>query len=154
MLKRTATAQWEGGLNTGQGTLITDSATLAEVPFSYQKRFGDEDEKGTNPEELIAAAQASCFAMALSAELEKRNFHPESIEVQATVVLEKKGEWTITGIELQVEAEIPEASKESFEEAVESTKKNCPVSRVLNAPIRVETTLLSKSGTEIEMGPI
>ncbi len=125
------------------GFIRTDSGCLSSVPYSFLKRFGDEP--GTNPEELIAAAHASCFAMAMSAELEKSNIRAESIDVRATVSIEKNGgTWIIPDVTLAVRATVPGADMEKVEEAAQSAKTNCPVSRLLNARIDLQFSLVDR----------
>jgi lipoyl-dependent peroxiredoxin len=129
MPKRIASAVWEGSLTEGNGTMRMASGAY-EGPYSFQSRFQEGD--GTNPEELIAAAHAGCFSMALSAELGRAGHDPESVETDATVHLEKEGEgFTITRIELRTRARVPGISDEEFQQVAEGAKKGCPVSRAL-----------------------
>jgi lipoyl-dependent peroxiredoxin len=141
-MKRNASAVWKGDLKSGTGTISTDSGVLSDTQYSFKTRF--EDGKGTNPEELIAAAHAGCFSMALSAELGKLNLTAESIRTTAAVSLEKTDAgFTITAVHLDMKAKIPGADKETFETAANNAKKGCPVSRVLNADITLDATLES-----------
>jgi osmotically inducible protein OsmC len=139
-MKRNASAVWKGDLKSGKGTISTDSGVLSDTQYSFKTRF--EDGKGTNPEELIAAAHAGCFSMALSAELGKLDLTAESIRTTATVSLEKTDAgFTITSVHLDLKAKIPGADKETFEKAAGNAKKGCPVSRVLNAEITLDAAL-------------
>jgi lipoyl-dependent peroxiredoxin len=139
-MKRKATAEWRGDLKTGRGMLSTESGVLSEARYSFTTRF--EGEKGTNPEELVAAAHAGCFAMALSAELGKANLTAESLRVTATVSLEKDaGGWSITESNLELVARVPNASPEAFRAAADSAKANCPLSKLLKAKITLDARL-------------
>jgi lipoyl-dependent peroxiredoxin len=141
-MKRQATAQWQGDLKTGKGALSTDSGVLSQTPYSFSTRF--EAEKGTNPEELIAAAHAGCFTMALSAELGKANLTPQSLRTTAAVSLEKNGGgWGVTESHLDLVAKVPGASQEAFQKAAETAKANCPISKLLNAKITMTAKLES-----------
>ena len=140
---RKASAVWKGGLKDGKGTLSTESGVLKQTPYSFSTRF--ESQPGTNPEELIAAAHAGCFSMALSAQLGNAGMTAESIETTATLTLEKTDAgFTITAIHLDVKARIPGADRAKFEEAANNAKKGCPVSRVLNANITMTATLAAE----------
>jgi osmotically inducible protein OsmC len=131
-MDRTATAHWSGGLKDGKGTITTQSGVLRETAYSFARRF--ENEPGTNPEELIAAAHAGCFTMALSAQLGNAGMTAQSIDTNATVTLEKlESGFTITKIHLQVTARIPGADREKFDQAAKNAKEGCPVSKVLKA---------------------
>jgi len=142
MLKRKATAVWQGGLKEGKGTVSTESGTLSRASYGFTTRF--EQEKGTNPEELIAAAHAGCFSMAFSAQLGNAGMTPESVQTTATVGFEKQEVgWTITEVHLDVTAKIPGANKEVFDKAAQNAKSGCPISRVLNAKITMEAKLIS-----------
>jgi lipoyl-dependent peroxiredoxin len=139
-MKRTATAVWNGGLKDGKGTISTESGVLESTPYSFNTRF--EDGKGTNPEELIAAAHAGCFSMALSAQLGNEGKTPDSIETEAAVTLLKTDAgFTITAVHLKVRAKIPGMTPPEFQKIAEAAKTGCPVSRVLNAEITMETRL-------------
>ena len=139
-MKRKAMAQWRGDLKTGKGTLTTDSGVLDAAPYSFTTRF--EGEKGTNPEELVAAAHAGCFTMALSAELGKVNLVAESLRTTAVVSLEKDaGGWSITESALDLVARIPGASDEAFRAAAASAEANCPLSKLLKAKITLSARL-------------
>lgn len=132
MAVRTAEAEWKGNLREGQGTMKLGSGAF-EGRYSFPSRF--ESGPGTNPEELIGAAQAGCFSMALSAGLSRAGFTPTRIHTTATVHLEKVGEgFQITRIELQTEAQIPGIDDKTFQEQAETAKKNCPVSKALAGP--------------------
>ena len=139
-MKRQATAQWRGDLKTGKGSLSTESGVLSETPYSFTTRF--ESEKGTNPEELVAAAHAGCFTMALSAELGKASLVAESLRTTATVTLEKDGGgWSVTESHLELAAKIPGASAQAFRTAADAAKANCPLSRLLKAKITLDAKL-------------
>lgn len=141
-MKRNASAVWKGDLKSGKGTISTNSGVLSDTQYSFKTRF--EDGKGTNPEELIAAAHAGCFSMALSAELGKLGLTADTIRTTATVSLEKTDAgFTITAVHLDLKAKVPGADKEKFETAANNAKKGCPVSRVLNAEITLDATLES-----------
>jgi osmotically inducible protein OsmC len=140
-MQRKAGAAWKGGLKDGKGTVTTESGVLRATPYSFRTRF--ENEKGTNPEELIAAAHAGCFSMALSAELGKANLKADTISTEAELTMEKTGEgFTITKIHLEVSAKVPGTDQAKFQEAANNAKKGCPVSRVLKAEITMNARLL------------
>ena len=131
-MKRSASARWTGGLKDGKGTVSTASGKLKEIDYSFTTRF--EDTPGTNPEELIAAAHAGCFSMALSGQIEKAGLKPDSIDTRATLTMEKlDAGWTVTGIHLNVTARVPGADAKAFAEAAENAKRGCPISRLLAA---------------------
>ena len=139
-MKRNASAVWNGGLKDGRGAISTDSGVLKDTAYSFNTRF--EDGKGTNPEELIAAAHAACFSMALSAQLGADGKSPEKIETQASVTLLKTDAgFTITAVHLKVRAKVPDATPPDFQAAAEKAKAGCPVSRVLKAEITMEAKL-------------
>jgi osmotically inducible protein OsmC len=139
-MKRKASAEWRGDLKTGKGTISSDSGVLQTTPYSFSTRF--ENEKGTNPEELIAAAHAGCFTMALSAELGKANLVPRSLRTTATVTLDKlEAGWTVTESHLEVVANVPGASQDAFRKAAEAAETGCPISRLLNARITMSAKL-------------
>lgn len=139
-MKRKASAVWRGGLKDGRGTISTDSGVLAETQYSFSTRF--EEGIGTNPEELIGAAHAGCFSMALSGQLTSAGLTAESIETTATVTLEKtEAGFTITGVHLDVTARVPGADQQAFETAAQNAKAGCPVSRLFNAPITMDAKL-------------
>jgi osmotically inducible protein OsmC len=129
-MKRTATAAWSGGLQDGTGTMSTGSGAVAALPYGFKTRFTDEP--GTNPEELIAAAHAGCFSMALSAQLGNAGLKADRIETKASLSFEKKDAgWTVTGIHLDVVASVPGADAAAFATAAEGAKAGCPISRLL-----------------------
>lgn len=139
-MKKTASAHWQGGIKDGKGTISTQSGVLNQSPYGFNTRF--EGAPGTNPEELIGAAHAGCFSMALSKELGEAGMTAESIDTQAEVTLDKvDGGFAITAVHLKLSAKIPGADRDAFEKAVESAKTGCPVSKVLNAEITLEATL-------------
>lgn len=139
-MKRTGSAVWSGGLKDGKGTVSTESGVLDAVPYSFAKRFGEE--KGTNPEELIGAAHASCFSMALSNVLGEAGMTADEIATSARVTVEAgDAGFAITAVHLTVKAKIPGASAAAFEEAANKAKAGCPVSKVLNAEITMDASL-------------
>ncbi len=139
-MKRKASAIWKGGIRDGKGTISTDSGVLSDTPYSFGTRFGND--KGTNPEELIGAAHAGCFSMALSLILGEAGFTPENISTVASVTLEKiEGGFGITAVHLDVSAKVPGISPQAFQAAADKAKTGCPVSRVLNAAITMEARL-------------
>jgi lipoyl-dependent peroxiredoxin len=140
-MKRSASAAWRGGLKDGKGTVSTESGTLAGVPYNFAKRF--ESEKGTNPEELIAAAHAACFSMALSLFLGQDGMTAESIDTKATVSLEEVGGgFAVTSSHLETTVKIPNADRAKFDKAVETAKSGCPISKLLNAKITMDAKLV------------
>jgi len=139
-MQRKASAVWKGGLKDGNGTVSSASGVLANTPYSFTTRF--ENAPGTNPEELIAAAHAACFSMALSAQLGGANLAPESINTSATLTMEKlEAGWAITAVHLDVVAKVPGASADAFNTAAQNAKAGCPVSKVLNAQITMDAKL-------------
>ena len=141
-MKRKASALWKGNLKEGKGTISTDSGVLSDTQYSFATRFADG--KGTNPEELIAAAHAGCFSMALSNELGKGGLTPESIRTTAAVTLEQTASgFAITAVHLNVAGKVPGASQQVFETAAVTAKNGCPVSKVLKADITMDAELES-----------
>ena len=141
-MKRKASAVWQGGLKDGKGSISTDSGVLAGTQYSFSTRF--EDGKGTNPEELIAAAHAGCFSMALSGQLGTAGLTADSINTVAAVTLEKTDAgFTITKVHLDVSAKIPGASDEAFQTAAANAKAGCPISRLLKAEITMDAKLVN-----------
>ena len=141
-MQRKASAVWQGGLKDGKGVISTDSGVLKQTQYSFSARF--ENGIGTNPEELLAAAHAGCFAMALSAELGKAGMTPSKLDATATVTLEKVGEgFSITKSHLDLVANIPGADKAKFDAAVKAAETGCPVSKLFKAEISVTSTLQS-----------
>ena len=139
-MKRRGSAQWQGGIRDGRGTVSTESGVLSEAQYSFSTRF--EDGKGTNPEELIAAAHAGCFSMALSKQLGDAGMTAESINTTAAVSLEKTDAgFSITKVHLDVTARIPGADASAFQTAADNAKAGCPVSRLLNAEITLDAKL-------------
>ena len=139
-MKKTASAHWEGNLKQGKGTVSTESGTLKENPYGFNTRF--ENEPGTNPEELIGAAHASCFSMAFSMLLGEENFTPDSIDTKATVTLEKQSDgFAVTAVHLEMNARIPAIDQMKFEEIAGKAKVGCPISKLLNAEITLDATL-------------
>jgi lipoyl-dependent peroxiredoxin len=143
---RKASAVWKGSLKEGKGTISSDSGVLSNTPYSFSTRF--ENAKGTNPEELIAAAHAGCFTMALSAQLGNAGITPESLETTALLTLDKlDAGWTVTKIHLDVSARIPGADQAAFDKAAESAKAGCPISRLLKAEITMTARLVGGQAT-------
>src|SRR6202041_1702231 len=139
-MQRKASAVWKGGLKDGQGTVSSTSGILSNTKYSFKTRF--EDAPGTNPEELIAAAHAACFSMALSAQLGGANLTPESISTNVTLTMEKLDSgWTITASHLDVGGKVPGADAAAFQKYAEAAEKGCPVSKVLNAKISMTAKL-------------
>ncbi|MFB3915964.1 MAG: OsmC family protein [Terriglobales bacterium] len=142
-MERKASATWRGGLKDGTGVVSSISGVLSETPYSFHTRF--ENQPGTNPEELIAAAHAGCFSMALSAKLGEAGLTPERIDTNATLTMEKlETGWTITKVHLVVRAKVPGADAAKFNKAAEEAKAGCPVSKVLNAKITMDSKLESE----------
>ncbi|MEJ0016265.1 MAG: OsmC family protein [Acetobacteraceae bacterium] len=139
-IKRHATAIWQGSGKEGKGSLTTQSATLKETPYSFTARFGDG--KGTNPEELIAAAHAGCFNMATAFQLSGAGHPPESLNTEATLTMEQDGAgWKISAVHLTMRARVPGMDDATFQELAAGAKANCPVSKVLNAAITLDAKL-------------
>ena len=139
-MQRKGSAVWNGGLKDGKGTVSTASGILNNAPYSFVTRF--ENEKGTNPEELIGAAHAGCFSMALSAQLNNAGLKPERIATEATVTLEKlEAGFAVTTVHLQVSARVPGATQEQFNTAANNAKAGCPISKLLNAKISMDAKL-------------
>lgn len=139
---RKASAVWKGGLKTGSGTMTAPSGVMTDAVYSFSTRF--EEKPGTNPEELIAAAHAGCFSMALSADLEKAGMMLERVDTTAAVTLETvDGKPTVSKSHLTVKAKVPGADKAKFMEVANGTKAGCPVSRLLKAEITMDATLES-----------
>ncbi len=139
-MKRKASAQWQGGLKDGKGTISTESGVLKNSQYSFSTRF--ENGIGTNPEELIAAAHAGCFSMALSVQLGEAGMTADSIDTIATVTMEKTDAgFTITQVHLDLTAKIPGANKAAFEKAAADAKAGCPISRLLKAEITLDAKL-------------
>src|SRR5450755_2974800 len=139
-MQRKASAVWKGGLKDGQGTVSSASGILSNTKYSFTTRF--EDAPGTNPEELIAAAHAGCFSMALSGQLGGANLTAESISTTVTLSLDKLDSgWTITASQIEVAAKVPGADAATFQKCAEAAEKGCPVSKVLNAKITMTATL-------------
>jgi lipoyl-dependent peroxiredoxin len=140
-MKRKASAIWSGSLKDGKGTISTESGVLSTTPYSFRTRF--EAEKGTNPEELIGAAHAGCFSMALSMILGMAGMTADKIETEATITLEQKdGGFAVTASHLDVKVTIPGADEAAFQQAAETAKANCPISKLLNAKITMDAKLV------------
>lgn len=139
-MSKKGSAVWKGSIKEGQGTISTQTGVLQDAPYSFSTRFGEA--KGTNPEELIAAAHAACFSMALSLMLGEAGFTPESLATEAAVNIEsKEGGFEITSSRLTLKAKVPGIDKARFEEVANQAKEGCPVSKVLNAKITLDFTL-------------
>ena len=139
-MQREATAVWNGGLKSGKGTVTGASGAFKQLAYSFRTRF--ENEPGTNPEELIAAAHAGCFSMALSAQLEKNGSPADEIRTVAKVSLEQKdGGWAITRVDLDLNARVPNVTEDKFRELANAAKAGCPVSKLLNAEITLNAKL-------------
>jgi len=139
-MKRSAQAHWSGDLKSGAGSVTTASGTLSNTPYSFHSRF--EQGQGTNPEELLAAAHAGCFTMALSAQLAKAGLRADSLDTTCTITLEQKdGGFAITESHLELRAKIPGASEQAFEEATQAAKAGCPVSKLFNTTITLAASL-------------
>lgn len=139
-MKRKASAEWRGDLKGGKGSISTASGVLSGAQYSFGTRF--EEGIGTNPEELIAAAHAGCFSMALSAQLGNAGLTPESVATTAAVSLDKlESGWAVTAVHLDVTAKIPGASEEAFKTAAANAKAGCPISKLLNAEITMDAKL-------------
>ncbi|MBV8520019.1 MAG: OsmC family protein [Acidobacteria bacterium] len=141
-IKRNASAQWNGGLKDGKGTISTASGVLRDTQYSFSTRF--EDGIGTNPEELIAAAHAGCFSMALSGQLTNAGKPPESIRTTANLTMEKTDAgFTVTAIHLDVTARVPGIDQAAFDTAAQNAKAGCPISRLLKTEITMDAKLES-----------
>jgi len=139
-MKRSAQAQWQGDLKSGSGTISMASGTLSGTPYSFHSRF--EQGKGTNPEELLAAAHAGCFTMALSSQLTQAGLKPERLETTCTITLEQQsGGFAITGSHLELRAKVPGATQEAFDRATQAAKTGCPVSKLYNTNITLDAHL-------------
>ncbi len=139
-MKRKASAVWKGGIKDGKGTISTDSRVLSDTQYSFSTRF--EEGNGTNPEELIAAAHAGCFSMALSGQLGSAGLTADRINTTAAVTLEKtEAGFTISAVHLNVSAKVPGSDKQAFETAANNAKAGCPISRLLNAKITMDAKL-------------
>ena len=140
-MKKSASAHWSGGIKDGQGTISTETGVLREAAYGFKSRF--EDGPGTNPEELIGAAHAGCYSMALALGLGKAGLTADSIDTKAVVTLDKDGDgFTISAVHLTCEAKVPGADRAGFERIAEATKQGCPVSKVLKAHITLDARLV------------
>ena len=141
-MKRTAQAHWTGDLKSGEGSLTAPSGILSNTPYSFHTRF--ENTPGTNPEELLAAAHAGCFTMALSAQLANAGLKADSLDTTCTITLEKgEGGFSITSSHLDLQAKVPGATKEAFDTAVKGAETGCPVSKLYKTEISVSAVLES-----------
>ncbi|KAA0070162.1 OsmC family protein [Rhodanobacter sp. T12-5] len=142
MPKKSASAHWSGSIKEGQGTISTETGVLCDAPYGFKSRF--EDGPGTNPEELIAAAHAGCYSMALSLELGNAGLTADSIDTSAVVTLDKDGDgFSITAVHLTCKAKVPGVEAAAFEKIAQATKLGCPVSKVLKATITLDASLES-----------
>jgi lipoyl-dependent peroxiredoxin len=144
LVQKTASAKWSGGIKDGKGYISTQTGVLKDAPYGFSSRF--EGGPGTNPEELIGAAHAGCFTMALSLQLTQAGLKAESIETKSTVTLDKDGDgFSITACHLDVKAKIPGADKDAFEKLAQAAKEGCPVSKLFagNAKITLSTEFVS-----------
>jgi lipoyl-dependent peroxiredoxin len=141
-MKKSASAHWSGGIKDGKGSISTETGVLRDAPYGFKSRF--EDGPGTNPEELIAAAHAACFTMALSLGLGNAGLTADSIDTKAVVTLDKDGDgFSITSSQLSCKAKVPGADAATFDKIAQATKAACPVSKVLKADITLEASLVS-----------
>ena len=141
-MKRSGQAKWQGDLKSGSGEISTESGVLKSTQYSFSTRF--ENGKGTNPEELLAAAHAGCFTMALSLQLAQAGMVAESLETSCTVTLDRvDGAFVITESHLSLTAKIPGASKDAFDKAAQAAKEGCPVSKLFNTKITLEAAMLA-----------
>ena len=141
-MKKTGSAHWSGDIKNGQGTISTETGVLKQAPYGFKSRF--EDGPGTNPEELIGAAHAACYSMALSLGLGNADLTADSIDTMAAVTLEKDGDgFKISAVHLTCKAKVPKADQATFDKIAQETKAGCPVSKVLNAEITLDATLES-----------
>lgn len=139
-MKRSAQARWQGDLKTGSGAISTASGVLSDVAYSFHSRF--EQGKGTNPEELLAAAHAGCFTMALSNQLAQAGLKAEKLETNCTITLEQKeGGFAITESHLELKARVPGATQEAFDKATQAAKAGCPVSKLYHTNITLDARL-------------
>ncbi|MDC8450483.1 MAG: OsmC family protein [Nitrospira sp.] len=139
-MKRSGSAIWQGDLKTGKGTVSTESGVLSQTQYSFSTRF--ENGKGTNPEELVAAAHAGCFSMALSAQLGEAGLTPEKLQTMATVTFDKtEAGWTVTNVHLNVKGKVPNADDAAWNKATQAAKTGCPISRLFNATITMDAKL-------------
>jgi osmotically inducible protein OsmC len=142
MPRKTASAVWAGGLKDGHGSISTETGVLREAPYGFKSRF--EDGPGTNPEELLGAAHAGCFSMALALGLGQAGLTATHIETKATVTLDKDGDgFAITGVHLSCSAKVSGTDAATFAKIAEQTKEGCPVSKVIRAPITLEASLIN-----------
>jgi osmotically inducible protein OsmC len=141
-IKRKGSAAWQGGIKDGKGSISTESGALKEYPYGFASRF--EGQRGSNPEELIAAAHASCFTMALSLILGEAKFTAERMDTTAEVSLEQvDGGWAITAVHLTLKAKVPGADQATFEQLAAKAKAGCPVSKLLKADISLDASLVN-----------
>jgi osmotically inducible protein OsmC len=140
-MKRSASAVWKGGLKDGSGTVSTGTGVLENIPYTFKMRF--ENERGTNPEELVAAAHAACYSMALSLFMANEGLTPENIDTTATVSFDNvDGAWTVTSSHLETRVKSQNADAAKFQKAAEGAKAGCPISRLLNTQITLDAKLV------------
>ncbi|GGL61732.1 OsmC family peroxiredoxin [Wenxinia marina] len=142
-IKKYGTAHWTGPLKEGQGKVSTETGALTDQPYGFKQRF--EGVRGSNPEELIGAAHAACYAMALSLNLGEDGLTADDIDAKSTISLEEdpQGGFKITRAHLEVTAKVPGASQEQFDKAAQATKTGCPVSKLLNCEVTLDAKLVS-----------
>ena len=141
-MKRKASAVWNGTLKEGKGSLTTGSKALSDHPYSFGSRFEEQAKPGANPEELLAAAEAGCFTMALGAELNKAGYTPDELRTDATAEMKNEGgKWSITTIHLVTRGRVPGIDAAEFQRVAEVTKQNCIVSRALNVELTLDAKL-------------
>ncbi len=134
-IRRTAEANWQGDSRNGKGKVSTGSGVVKQVPYTWRMRF--EDEPGTNPEELIAAAEVGCFTMALSSALGKKGFTPDSLHTNGTLIMDNaSGTWTVTKIRLEVEGKVPNIDEATFKQIATEAEQSCPISRLLRPGLK------------------
>ncbi len=139
-MQRSANAIWKGSLQQGQGTVSSASGAIQQMPYSFNTRFADAP--GTNPEELIAAAHASCYAMATAGALAAKGFEPLNLDVKATVTIQKEGaDWSVSSSHLELKAQVNDVTQGQFLEIAEYSKVHCPISKLLNAEITLDARL-------------
>lgn len=140
-IQKKGSAAWQGSIKDGSGTVSTESGALSNQPYGFNTRFGDK--VGTNPEELVGAAHASCYSMALSLSLGEANYIAKNIATEATVSLDKDGDgFSVTAVHLNVAADVPDISDSEFMKIAEATKNACPISKLLKADISLQAALV------------
>jgi osmotically inducible protein OsmC len=147
MKNKNASVDWQGTIKAGQGKVSTESGALKNAPYSFSTRFGEDP--GTNPEELVGAALASCFSMAFAAQLQKQKITPEQIHTEVEVEMKQHDEaWSVTDIRIETSAQAEGISASELQEAAEVTRRNCPIAKLMNANVTVEATLMSAEDSQ------